>query len=629
MHKRIDFLLILSIVFLSLFFTAIHVSAVQQDESVFTMEEIVVIATRYPDEILESVVSVEVLSREEIEASQAENLAGVLQNIGGLEILDYGYQGGLKSIGIRGSSPEQVLIMVDGQVVNDPQSGKIDLGQIPSDIIEKIEIYRGPASALYGGNALGGVLNIITRAAEEESKGAAAFSYGSYHTQKYQVSYQDHSDDLGYYLAGQYYKTDGEQENSQMDKISFMAKLSHELDKQSDLNLSLRYHDYQRGLPGPTNNPTPDAIQKDRDLNFNVRWQKREEDRDINMMAWYDFHRLYYDNPGEWGHTGPSIHKTHSTGLSFDITHYDFSLDDGNNESDHTLTWGGDIKNNWIDSTDIGNQQDLNGAVFIQDVWQPTEEDLSIIAGIRYDYNQIYGGQFNPRVGITYQLQDEISVHASVGRAYRPPTFDDLYWPEDAYVGGNPDLLPETAWSYEAGLRFANEEGDTQAELNIFRKNVNQLINWAADDAGVWRPSNIGSARVDGVEALLKKELNKHILGNVSYTYLDARDLDTDARLKPRHKIGFGLTYSDQVGDHEDNFTFGLDGYMVSGRPDDLESYALFDIGISRELTIDEEDNQKVRLNLSVKNVLNQQPELVSGYPIQGRTFLAGISTEF
>jgi len=99
-------------------------------------------------------------------------------------------------------------------------------------------------------------------------------------------------------------------------------------------------------------------------------------------------------------------------------------------------------------------------------------------------------------------LQDEVSFHASLGRAYRAPTYDDLYWPEDGYVGGNPDLLPETAWAYEAGLRFISEKGDSQAELNIFRKDVSQLINWAADSNEVWRPSNIGSARVDGVEIL-------------------------------------------------------------------------------------------------------------------------------
>jgi len=630
MSKKIYVTLMIFISILSLFIYVSHTLAAQQEEPIFTMEEIVVIASKYPEQVLDSIASVEVISQEEIEISQSENLAGIIANVGGLEVVDFGYTGGIKSISIRGSSPEQVLIMIDGQVVNDPQTGKIDLGLIPADIIEKIEIYRGPASALYGSNALGGVINIITRQGEENKLITAGIDMGSYKTQKYAVSYQDKGENITTYLTGQYYKTDGDRENSQLDKIVFMGKLSNELDEQTDLDLSLRFHDYNRGLPGSTDYPSPEAIQKVRNIGLNLNWQKKEEDRDLNAVAWFSFHRLFFDNPGMWGHTGPSIHKTYTTGFSFDSTHYNFSFNDkDNSDSGHTLTWGGEVINNIIDSTDIGNHQAINGAVFIQDSWQSDEEDLKLTTGIRYDYNQLFGGQFNPRVGLNYRFVDEISFHASVSRAYRAPTFDDLYWPEDAYTGGNPDLVPETAWAYEAGIRYFNNEGDMQAELNLFRKNASQLINWASDASGLWRPSNIGSARVDGIEVLLKKELNEHILGNVNYTYLDAKDLDADAQLKPRHKIGFGLNYSDQVGDNDDNLTIGLESYIVTGRPDDLEPYTFFDANISRDLTIDEENDQKISLRFSIKNLLNQQPELVSGYPVQGRIFLMGISTEF
>jgi outer membrane cobalamin receptor len=630
MHKKIYFVLILFTVVFSIFFSMISILAAQQEEPVFSMEEIIVIASKYPQELLDSVASVEIITKEEIAVSQSENLAGIISNIAGLEIVDYGSPGDVKAVSIRGSSPEQVLIMIDGQVVNDPQTGKIDLGLIPADIIEKVEIYHGPASALYGANALGGVINILTRSGEVDSKGTAEVHLGSYHTQKYQLSYQNRGDDMSYYLTGQFYKTDGERENSQLDKTSFMTKISQELDKQTDLSLTLRYHDYQRGLPGSLDYPTPDAVQNNRDFNLSINWQKKEEDRDINVIGWYGFHRLYYDNPDEWGHIGPSIHKTYTTGLSIDSTFYDVSFGKNDLNRYHTLTWGAEVMHNRVDSTDIGNYQDLNGAVFIQDVWQPREfEDLNITTGIRYDYNPTFGGQFNPRVGIVYRLQDEVSFHASLGRAYRAPTYDDLYWPEDGYVGGNPDLLPETAWAYEAGLRFISEKGDSQAELNIFRKDVSQLINWAADSNEVWRPSNIGSARVDGVEILLKKECNENFMGNLNYTYLDAKDLETDRQLKPNHKYGFGLTYFGQVGEYEDGFIVGLDGYVVAGRPDDLEHYYLFDANISRDFTLNKENNRKIKLNFSIKNLFDQQPELVIGYPIQSRTFMVGISTDF
>jgi len=630
MSKKFYCILIVLVIFISIPLLCANVLAAELQDSFFTLEEIVVVASKYPQSLPESVVSVEIINKKEITASQSENLAGIIKNIAGLEITEYGSAGDIRAISIRGSSPEQVLVLIDGITANDPQTGKIDLGLIPADIIEKIEIYRGPASALYGANALGGVVNIITKSGNDEQKRTAGFYYGSNNTQKYQASYRNRSKDLSYFFTGEYYQTQGDRENSQLEKISLMGKVSKEIDQQTDLNLAIRYHDYQRGLPGSLDFPTPNAQQDDRNFNLNLKWQKREENKDMNIMAWYDFHRLFYDNPDEWGHTGASIHKTYIIGLSFDSTHYNFSFDDDNIESDHTLTWGGEIKHHWIDSTDIGNQQDLNGAVFIQDVWQPAElENLSITAGVRYDYHQIFGGQFNPRVGISYCLQDELSFYASIAHAYRTPTFDDLYWPEDGYVGGNPDLVPETAWAYETGVRFVNKTGDAQAELSIFRKNVNDLINWAADSEGVWRPSNIGSARMDGVEVILKKEFSAHFTANLNYTYLNAIDLDTGNQLKPRNKYGLGLSYSNQVGENQEDFTIGVNGYMVTGRPDNLDNYYLFNANMARDFTINKEKSQKVKLSLSVKNIFDERPELVSGHPLQGRTFLLGISTDF
>ncbi|HOF03388.1 MAG TPA: TonB-dependent receptor, partial [Atribacterota bacterium] len=287
-------------------------------------------------------------------------------------------------------------------------------------------------------------------------------------------------------------------------------------------------------------------------------------------------------------------------------------------------------KNDRVNSSEIGEQQAFNGAVFLQNVWQPMElENLNISLGMRYDYHQIFGGKFSPRIGLSYGLQKDLSFHASVAHAYRTPTFNDLYWPEDDYVGGNPNLVPETAWNYEAGIRYIDEKGTTQAELNLFRKNVNNLINWAADSKEVWRPTNIGSARLNGVEVILMKKLNDYLAADLNYTYLDAIDLDLGTQLKPKHKYGLGIAYLNKSGRNEDDLTIGLKGYLVTGRPDNLNNYYLFDANLDRDFTIDREKNRKVKLSLTIKNLFDQKPELVSGYPVQGRTFLLGISTDF
>ena len=630
MRFKENILFMICIIALLQIFAVIPGIAAENTEQLFNLDEIVVIASKFPEKLLDSIASVEVITKEEIEMAQANNLADILSSVSGLEISDYGNVGGIKAISIRGSSPEQVLVMIDGRPANDPLTGKIDLGQIPAKIIEKIEIYRGPASAVYGANALGGVVNVITKKGKGDSECAINVNTGSFGTQEYEASYQGTSDDLSYFVSGNYFKTDGNRENSQLQQIGFLGKIINQIDQQTDLGFTLRYHDYNRGLPGSIDYPSPQAIQKDRNINLDVTWQKKEEDKDININGFYSFQRVFFDNPGMWGHTGPSIHKGNSMGLSFDMTDYNFTFGDDDSESQHILTYGGEVKNDMCNSTDLGECNGLNGALFVQDVWQPADmEDLKITAGIRYDYNQIFGNQLSPRIAFSYRLQDELNFHASVGKAFRSPTFNDLYWPADAYTAGNPDLIPETAWAYEAGLRYMSEEGDFTGEVNIYRKNVENLINWAAEDNGIWIPSNIGTARIDGIEVLLEKDLGDHLRANLGYTYLNAVDLDTDTQLKPHHKYNFGVGYYGETGDKKDEYYVKLDGYAITERPGDLASYCLIDLNIGKELTIAKKDGQKIKLDLSVKNILDQQPEITSGYPINGRTYTAGVSIEF
>jgi len=630
MKNKKYFLLIIGIIALIQVITVIPGLASGNENQIFSLDEIVVIASKYPERALDSIASVEVINEEEIKAAQAENLADILSTVAGLEINDYRNAAGIKSISIRGSSAEQVLVLLDGRPMNDPQTGQIDLGQIPASIIEKIEIYRGPASAIYGANALGGVINIITKKGEGESIGEVKANFGTYQTQDYEISYQGSNEDLNYFLFGKYLTTEGLRENSQMDEINLLGKVNLLLDEQTNMDFTLQYNSYQREVPGSLTYPSPQAVQDDQSLNFNSSWQRKAEDKDISVVVYNNYHKLTYDDPDEWGYTGPSIHKTNRTGMSFNCTDYDFSLDGEGSDEQHVLTWGAEAILDRVDSNEIGDHEALNGAVFVQEVWQPEDlDDLKLTLGTRYDYNEIYGGQLNPRVGISYRMADEINLHASIGRAYRAPTFDDLYWPSTSYVSGNPDLIPETAWAYEAGLRYINEEGDCRGEFNLFRKNVKNLINWAAGDDGIWIPSNIDSARVDGIEVVLEKDLGDHLRADLGYTYLNAVDLNTDVQLKPHHKYSFGFGYYDKSGDHQDELSVQLKGYAVTERPGDLPNYCLIDLNVGKELTLDKKGDRKVKLDFSVKNILDQEPEIVSGYPVNGRTYTAGVSFEF
>ena len=261
MKSKKYFLLIIVIVVLFQIITVTPGLASGNEDQIFSLDEIVVIASKYSEIVLDSVASVEVITGEEIEGAQAKNLAEILSAISGLEINDYGDAGGIKSLSIRGSSAEQVLILLDGRPMNDPQTGQIDLGQIPANIIEKIEIYRGPASAVYGANALGGVINIITKKGEGESRGKIKTSIGTYQTQDYEITYQGSSKDLNYLIFGKYFTTEGSRENSQMNEVNLLGKMNLSLDQQTSMDLTLQYNSYQRGVPGSLTYLSPKAVQ--------------------------------------------------------------------------------------------------------------------------------------------------------------------------------------------------------------------------------------------------------------------------------------------------------------------------------------------------------------------------------
>lgn len=140
----------------------------EENEDYFLLDEVVVIASKYPEKIMDAPVSTTVVTEEDIEEKNVQNAADLLRDIAGIHISDYGVLSGKKTISIRGSNSNQVLVMIDGQPINSSQNGEADLSQIPVEIIERIEISKDPASSLYGANALGGVVNIITKEAIEQ-----------------------------------------------------------------------------------------------------------------------------------------------------------------------------------------------------------------------------------------------------------------------------------------------------------------------------------------------------------------------------------------------------------------------------------------------------------------------------
>ena len=606
---------ILFVLGLVLVLNLVAVPVVRAEEEAVTFDEVVVTASKYEEKLSETATSMEVIDQEEIQQKNAKNAADLLRDAASVQINDNGGVASTKTISIRGSSSKQVLILIDGQLMNDSQGGNFDFSQIPIEQIERIEILKGSASALYGANALGGVVNIITRAASEEKMTRIKIGYGYFDTKKYNLMHSGSTGKLGYSLILTKKESDGYRDNSNLDQENIFTKLNYDIDNHSNLVLSIQDNNSDKGIPGPITYKTPNAKQEDESTNINLKFNRNTEDTDFQLATYYNDSTRYYD--GDTSTSGYSEHDKERTGVDFQHTlyfnRYDFS-------------YGGTVIEEEIKSTDIknGKEEALNKALFIQNEWDVTN-NLNLMANGRYDKPENYDSEFSPQVGAVYNVNSNLNFHLSVGEAYRAPTFDELYgsYPSDSPFFndwyGNPNLDPETSKEYEVGIEYLNDS--SRMELNLFKRYVEDLINGYYYDPqkGYNTAKNVNSAKISGVEILLSRYITDQLSANINYSYLDSKDEKTENRLayKPYHNFNIGLNYD------RDKLSSSLTGELVADRTKDLPSYFVVDFKISRQLS------ERVNVSAEINNLLDREYQVQSGYPMPGRNFMLNTEIKF
>lgn len=596
MKKYTITLLILFLIITSL--TAVVMA--EENTEVLELEEIVVRALRHRERLLESSNSIEVITREDIEKRNVETAADILTYVPGVNLFTGdGREDAEKNASIRGSAANQVLVLVDGQPLNDLRTGRFDLSLIPAELIEDIEIVKGPASAQYGANAVGGLISITTRSGEEDLEFTnLRTNFASYNTQSYNLNHFGFSDNLSYNLMAKNYRSDGFNED-QTKQSSLFTKFDYKLDNHSQIGASLRYTDTDRGDPRDRNYE---------DLNLNFNWDLNQEAMEQSLKLSYHEH-TYTDDSGR---SGRRIHETDKIYLDFNRRNY---------YDNHDLSYGFNIARSSVDSDTYDQRSNVEGAIFVQDNWQFNDKTRINISG-RYDIHDDFGSEFSPKVGINYLLNPNLSFFASAGEAFRIPDYRELYLPDTGMVnivGGNPDLDPEKSRNYETGLRYI--EGRTRAELNLFRREFEDLIDLIFVEDGVKRYQNIGEATVQGGEVVLAYAITADLNLDLSYMYLDAVDEESGEKLplRPEHSFNLAFDYSG------DNFNLRLDNKYLGEREDGevLDSYIVSDLTLSREVFRDTE------FKLSINNLFDEEYESSAGTETAGRNYGFEISRRF
>jgi outer membrane cobalamin receptor len=594
------------------------------DEPNVKLKEVVVTATKTEKDPQDVTQSVTVITADEIKKSGATTAGQAIERTVGVDLRDYGSRGSSSEISLRGSTTSQVLVLLDGRRLNSSQSGAYDFSNLPVPLenIERIEIVRGPSSALYGADALGGVINIITKKPQKKIEAAMTGQGGSHGYWALDAVGSGRLGNAYYSLFGGKDASSGYRVNSDYDKTLTGGKIGYDFSKDTSLELAANYSEKEIGTPGSTSYPSATARQWNRNADGGLVFRSKPV-KDLDMrfgLNGYQYKLLY---PSE-----QSTHKTNGASTELQINW----LSAPSSLLTNLLTVGTEVKADRIESSQNGDHSSSLWAVYIQDELSIGEPFVLILGG-RYDEHSVYEGRFSPRASARYLIsKTNTIIRASAGRAFRAPTFNDLYWPTTAYTAGNSDLKPEKSVEYEGSVEQQIVKGSS-VKMTVFERHVKDMITWRPDASFVWRPTNFSSARITGFEAEAKVTLLDAIVLGANYLFMDTWDQDNGEYISgaPAEQIKSYLNITIPrvktnvyiEGRYERNY------WVPSlGASNPTKHYVVGDIKILQPLTLG--PYLKTDLFAGVKNFTNERYEVSGGYPMPRRAeFYGGMTVRF
>ncbi len=578
-------------------------------ETSATLPDVVVSATRVEEPVQDVAQDVTVLTAQEIKRDGFSTITGAIASVMGVQVNEYGNRGSIATASIRGATSAQVLILIDGKRLNLPSTGQFDLNDLPItlDDVERIEVVRGASSALYGADAMGGVINIITKNPGKPVTSLSA-SYGSSDTRHISAYSSRQAGVFGYVLSTEKETSDGFMPNTDYDLWNLDGKVTLKLSKDANVVFNANYEHKEEGVPGEVDYPTPDAREHDENELFGIG---------LNIKK---MHLNLYSHKSGLHYWDPLVEDDYyRTGMRGADIQDSFLLGSSN-----LVTAGGEIVAERLNSNVVGIKNRTTEGVFAQDQLIFTE-NLIATAGLRYD-NYDLGSRVTPRVSALYRPFAKTTFRISAGMGYRVPTFEDLYWPNTGYAEGNPNLKPEKSKEYE--ISFEQMFGKSlTAKALAFHKNVEDLIQWEELPSGMWMPENIDQARINGIE-FDANYVFKNIALSLSYYYQDPKDENTGENIPylPRQNVKGNISYETKTGliaSLEGNY---VSNYVTPGSPS--WSYYYLNGKISQKVPLFG-GRANGEIFLEGKNILDNKYQIVQGYPMPPAAVTGGVRISF
>ena len=624
-------------------------ASMAQAAPVTELNPLVVTASRSEHSLADAPASVSVITAEQIKARGAGNLLEALRGVPGLS-LNGRQVGGRKTLSIRGAEDRHTLVLIDGRRISstDDTIGHSDYqyGWVAMEQIERIEVVRGPMSALYGSEAVGGVINIITRKGGQQWHGGASVR-----------------GELGEGPAG-----DGHQ---------MSASASGPLGEWFDLALGVE--DRRREpTPRPENKATSDIEGQDRQSgNLRLGFTPSEGQRlQLDMLRSEETRRRHEQNTrlparpyyldtydlqrrqdaltwqADWSLLRSELRYSEA---EFEVNNkrsnniaptrpqrLEDRVWDGNLAfalgDSHSLTLGAERREEFLENAGLtgGSDSALHKALYVQDEIA-LADDWALTLGTRLDHHAIFGSESSPRAYLVWRASPELTIKGGYGEAFRAPTLKQI---SPNYVGaegphtflGNADIQPETSRSWEIGADWRDEQSAYTATL--FRSEIKDLIYYnllrRVGPRSIYQYDNISEARIDGLEVALRRALGGGFSLASSMTWLDARDRDSDDKLTGRPEFSATPSLAWQQGAWGAELEWQYIGQQTlqnaAGQLKRAPAYSL--VNLSGSYRVDEHLTLRAGLNNAGDLRLEDKSELF-GYVEDGRTLWLGLEASF
>jgi len=617
------------------------------NEEVYPLEETVVTATRTETPTREIASSITVITGDEIKKSGKSDIADVLRSVTSIDVARTGGQGQPTSVFIRGAKSEHTLVLIDGVEANDPISParSFDFAHLATDNIERIEIIRGPQSVLYGSDAMGGVINIITKKGRGKPAVSLSAEGGSFDTYRETANLSGGSEKWNYSVSASRLDSNGisaasaDDGNSEKDgygNTTLSTKLGYDVSKNIDLGLVLRYvktlsdFDNNGGVGGDDPNATTNSgeifFKTDLGLKlFDGFWKQKFG------FSITDYDRNF-DNPVDTAHPLDSLKSSFNSRLNrfewqntFSILEFN-TLMAGLEHEEETGSSDSVFTSSFGPFTSLFSEEtERSTAYFLQDQLRLVDAFFSTL-GVRVDDHGRFGKETTWRATAAYVLDATgTKLKATYGTGFKAPS---LFQRFSSF--GNEDLEPEKSTGWDAGIEQSFFSGLFSMGATYFRNNFTNQIDF---DSTTFKYKNISEADTSGWELFLSAKPFESVTISTNYTSTDTEDKSTGEELLRRagdkFNLSAGYDFNDRgninisvahTGSRFDEF---FDSSSFTTKRVKLDSYTVVDISGSYNLT------RHISFFGRVDNLFDENYEEIKGYGTPGVSGYAGIRLNF